>query len=102
MELVHNAIRNIEFEKEKVIKIFSILREYLFPKFIIFQRQLNEFLATKASYDKFSYTDLNIVEVASYALCKLINILDIVKENWKKELERIKLGFIDYISRILC
>ena len=35
MKKVHNAIRGIEFEKDKVIKRFFFLREYLAPKFSI-------------------------------------------------------------------
>lgn len=90
-------IRVLDSNKEKVVKRFSTIREILSPKISILQRKLEECLATKTSYDKFSYTHLSMVEVASYAL---ISIYDIVKENWKKEVERLKIVYVDCFSRI--
>ena len=101
IEKIHNVVRSIKFYKEKVIRRFSILREYLAPKVVILQRKLEECLSTKNSYNEFSYSDLSTVEVASYALCALINILDIVKGNWKKEFDKLKIDFVDCISRML-
>ena len=84
-------IRILESYEEKVTKRFSSLREVMSPKIKILQRKLEECLSTKTSYDKFSYTDLSVVEVASYALCSLLLISDIVKENWKKEVDKLKI-----------
>lgn len=83
VEKIHNVIRGLEFDKEKVVKRFSTLREILSPKINILQRQLEECLAAKTSYDKSTYIDLSVVEVTSYALCALISISNIVKEKWK-------------------
>ena len=87
IEKIHNAIRSIEFDEEKVIRIFSVLKEYLTPKIVILQRQLEECLAAKALYNKFSYSDLSMVEMTSYAPCMLISISDTVKQNQNKEVE---------------
>ena len=84
VEKIHNVINNLESDKEKATKKFYSLRDFFSPKISTLQRQLEEFLATKTSYDKFAYTELSVVEVASYALCTLISICDIVKENQKK------------------
>lgn len=83
IEKIHSSIRGIEFYKEKVLRRFSILKEYLLPKIVILQRQLEECLTVKNSYYKFTYTNLSIVEVASYALFALISISDTIKGKWK-------------------
>ena len=41
----------------------------------------------EASYEKNSYSNLSIVKITSYVLCTLISISNIVKDNWRKELE---------------
>ena len=100
VENIHNAIRGTEDGKENLIKRFSTLREILSPKISILQRQLEECLVAKASYDKFSYTNLSAMEVASYALFFLIYIFNTIKKNCKKEVERLKLVYVDYFSEI--
>ena len=100
IEKIHNVVKSIECDKEKVIRIFFILREYLAPKVVILQRKLEECLSTNNSYDKFTYTDLSAVEVASYALFTLISISDIVKDNWKEDFDRLKIAFAKCISRM--
>ena len=35
IEKIHNDVRDIEFEKDKVLRRFTIVREYLTPKFVI-------------------------------------------------------------------
>ena len=83
-----------------MIRRFSFPKEYLAPKVVILQRQLEECLLAKNSYDKFSYTDLSVVEVASYALCTLISISDVVRDNLKKDFDKMKHDFVDCISRM--
>ena len=84
MKKIHGMIRDLESEKEKENRIFSSLREISSSKISSLQRQLDEFFTAKASYDKFAYTDLSAIKVASYALHTLINILETLKDNWKK------------------
>ena len=99
MEAVHEAIKGIELEKEKVVKIFSILRECLSKNISILQRQLEECLATKASYDKFLFLDLNAVEMESYALGALISISNAMRDTWKKHLAQVKIDLTNFFSR---
>ena len=100
IEKIHNAVRSIEFDKENVIRTFFVLKEYLACKLVILQRKLEECLSTKNSYDKFAYTDLSVVKVASCALFALISISNTVKGNWKKDFDKLKIGFVDCISKM--
>ena len=72
--------------KEKALRIFSLLRDHLSPQITLIQTQLEECSATKTSYDKFVFIDLNAIELASYSLCVLISVSDTMMENWKKHL----------------
>ena len=54
------------------------------------QSQLDTLLETKASYGQFDHTNLNGAEVASYALCRVINIKDVVITlDWETEFKNI-------------
>ena len=86
METIHDSIQGIEVEKEKTLRRFSLLRNHLSPQITIIKIQLEECITTKTSYDKFMFTDLNVVELASYALCVLISVSDALKNSWKKHL----------------
>ena len=77
-------MRGIELEKEKALKRFSLLREYLFPNITIMQKWLDEGLAVKASYDKLAFIDLSVVEMASYALRAFISVSNAFRDNWTK------------------
>lgn len=81
IEKIHNVFRRIEYEKEKVITRLSILREYLTPKVVILQRQFEECLSAKNSYEKIAYIDLSAIKVVSNSLWTLISISNIVKGN---------------------
>lgn len=83
-----------------VVKRLPTLREIMSLKISILQRKLEEYLATKTSYDNFSYTDLRAIKVASCELCTLVNVFDTVKEKWKKEVERLKLVYVDCFSTL--
>ena len=99
MEIIHENIQGIEAEKEKTLKRFSLLRDHLSPQIIVIQNQLEECIVEKTSYDKFVFTDLNVVELASYSLCALISVLDAMKDSWKKHLAQLKTDFSDYFSK---
>ena len=45
-------------------------------------KKLEECLGAKASYEKFSYIDLNAVEVASSGLHALLNTAEVVRDTW--------------------
>lgn len=81
---VHDDIRITEMRKERVIKRFSLLREHLTLKISNVHKQLKECLAAKTSYDRFVYTDLNVVEMTSYGLCVFFSISKVVREAQQK------------------
>ena len=81
MQTLHDNIREIQVEKEKALKRFTLLREHLFPQVTLLENQLEECLSAKSSYENFVATDLNVEELATYALHALINISDALKEN---------------------
>ena len=76
----------IEAKKEKALRIFSLVRDHLSPKYSFIQNQLEECIVARTSYDKFFFIDLNVVELASYSLYALINVFDGMKDSWKKHL----------------
>ena len=93
MEVIHDSIWGITIEKEKALRRFSLLRDHLSPQITLIQNQLEECIVARKSYDKFIYADLNAAELASYALCALISVLDAMKDSWKKHLAWLKNDF---------
>ena len=81
MEALHEIIQGIKVEKEKALRIFSLLRDHLYPQVSLIQNQLAECIAAKPSYDKFVFTHLNKIELASYALCMLISTSKKMKDS---------------------
>ena len=63
IEVNHNSIRGIEVEKEKALSKFSLRRDHLSPQVAMIQNQLEECIVEKASYDKFAFIELNLVEL---------------------------------------
>ena len=100
IEIIHDNIRGIEAEKEKALKRFSFLRDHLSPQITLLQNQLKECLAAKASYEKFVVIDLNVAQLALYALCALISVSDALKDSWKKHLAQLKTNYNDFFSRL--
>ena len=96
---INDEIKLIELKKKILLKIFSLLNEHLTLKIDHVQRQLVECLSVKASYEKFSYIDLEVVEIASYGLCTILSISNVVKDTWEKEFENLKESFADCCSR---
>ena len=84
MQILHDSIRDIQIEKENTLKRLTLLREHLFPQVTFLENQLEECLSVKSSYDNFVATNLNVVELATYALCALIGVFDALKESCKK------------------
>lgn len=82
------------------LKRFSLLREHLALKFDSIERQLEECLAIKESHDKFSYTDLDIVEIASYSLCTFSSVADVVKDKQDIKFTMLKQKFGDCFTQI--
>lgn len=99
MQTLHDSIRNTQAKKEKVLKRFTLFRDHLSPQVILLENQLEECLVEKSSYDKFVETNLNAIELATYALCALINVYDAPKESWKKHFAQLKTNFSDFFSK---
>ena len=84
MQTLYDNIRNMQAENEKALKRFTLLTEHLFPHVTLLENQLEECLAENSLYDKFVAIDLNVAELATYALCALIGVSNPLKERWKK------------------
>ena len=99
VQLLHDNIREIQVEKDKILERFTLLRTHLFPQITLLENELQECLSTKSSYEKFMAIDLNIVELVAYALCALIIVSDALKDSWKNKIEQLKTTFNDCISK---
>ena len=62
----YDEISLLEVIKEKITKMFSLVREHLSMKVI--EQQLEGFLVENVSFDKFIFLDLNVVEILGCAL----------------------------------
>lgn len=59
------------------------------------ERQLDECVKAKDTYSKFMFSDLNAVEIASYALCAILTTSEAVKDHWEKGMNTLKVNFDD-------
>ena len=82
MEAIHTTIRNIEVEKDRVLKKFILLKDHVSPQITLLENYIEECLVSKASYDQFLVTDLSTTELATYALCALISVSEKIKDSW--------------------
>ena len=99
MEAIHESIRDIEAEKDSLLKNFTLLKDHISPQITLLENYIDECTIAKGSYDKFSTLDLNTSQVAAYALCALISVLEVVKDSWKKHLAQWKVDFVDCFSK---
>ena len=63
------------------MKKISDFRESITLKLSFVEKQLEECIKAKDTYSKFLYLDLNVVEIASYALCAILTSTEYTKEN---------------------
>lgn len=82
-------LRLSEFIESIALKLSSI------------ERQLEEFVKTKDTYSNFVYSDLNAIEIASYALCAMLTTTKVDKETWEKCKDILKENFDDCMKTIL-
>ena len=99
MEAIRASIRDIEVEKDRLLKKFILLKDHVSPQITLLENQIEECSIAKASYDKFFVIDIRAAKVASYALCALINLSDVVKDSWQKHLAQWKIDFGDCFSK---
>ena len=59
VQLLHDNIREIQVQKEKFLKRFTLLGIYLFPQITLLENQLQECLSIKISNDEFVTIDMN-------------------------------------------
>ena len=57
------------------------------------EKQLEECVKAKDTYSNLLYLDLNVVEIASYALCAILTSTKIAKDTWVKGLSSLKASF---------
>ena len=81
MEAIHAIIRDIEAKKEILLKKFTLLKDHVSPQITLLENKIEECSTAKVSYDKFTNSNLNIAQVAAYALCALISVLEVVKDS---------------------
>lgn len=51
-------------------------------------------------YKNFLYLDINVVEIASYALCAILTSFESTKETWTKGMDSFKTIFDDCMKII--
>ena len=61
---------------------------------------MEQCVKTKDTYSNFLYLDLNVIEIASYALCAILDNVEVVKDTWEKGMDYIKENFDDYMKMI--
>ena len=57
-------------------------RELIALKLSFIEKQLEECVKAKDTYSNFLYSDINAVEIASYALCVILTSTVSTKETW--------------------
>ena len=65
------------------MKRSSKFREAISLRITTIYRKLEECFKAKDNYSKILYSDLNAVEIASYALCAILTSVEIAKDTWK-------------------
>ena len=73
------------------------MRDHLIHKVNVIQKQLDSLLEAKTSYEKFSWTNLNVVELVAYGLCGVISV-ESIKTSWDEDLKNLKASFSDFIN----
>ena len=56
---------------------------------------MEEYVKAKDTYANFTYSDINAVEIASYALCAIIITNEAKKDTWEKDMDSLKTMFDD-------
>lgn len=65
------------------------------------ERQLEECVKVKDTYANFTYSILNAVEIASYALCEIITTIKEKKDTWEKGMKNLKENFDDCMKILI-
>lgn len=97
----YNEISLIEMNGERKMNRFSLLGERLSLKISTHKQQVEECLKAKTPFDNFSYSDMNAVDLTSYGLFSLLNVLEGVKDSWEKNFKILKEIFFYYITCLL-
>ena len=92
---IHDERIILERKREHILQRFSLLKEHISLKFDLVQKQLEDFLKVKISYEHFIYLDFQPTKVGSYRLCTLLIVSDSVKGAWNKGLLKLKRSFSD-------
>ena len=74
---IYDEISQLEDKKTRITKRFLVLREHLSVKLSTVEFQLQECLLAKIYFHNFIYSNLNVVEISSYGLCDLLDILGV-------------------------
>ena len=98
---IHTNIRKLQLKKEKILRRLSDFRESIALKLSTIERQLEECIKSKDTYSNFIYSDLNAIEIASYALCAIPINVKAVKDTWEKGMDNLKENFDDCMKMIL-
>ena len=96
----HTDMRKLQLEKEKILRRVSYFRESIALKLSVNERKLEECVKAKDLYSNFIYLDLNVVEIASYALCAILTTTEVVKDTWQKVMDSLKENFDDCMKMI--
>ena len=79
--------------KRENIRRTSDFRESISLKLSFFEKKLEECVKVKDTYTNFLYLYINVVEIASYALCVILSSTKSMKETWKKGMDSLKTIF---------
>lgn len=95
-----DKISVLQRERDRVIQRFSILQSLLTPKLKIMQ-ELELLETSKKSYEVFRPTDLQIAEIAAYALCEEIQVADNLKKSWDTDFASLETNFSNVLSSMV-
>ena len=83
------------------MKRTSKFRESISLKLSFVEKQLEECVKAKEAYTNFLYSDINAIEIESYALCAILSSAKSTKETWTKGMDSLKTIFEDCMKIIL-
>lgn len=92
---IHSDIRKLELWKEQILKRVLDFKDSIALKISIVEKQLEECAKAKDTYSKFLFSNLNAVEIASYALCEILTSTESTKHTWTKGMRNLKASFDD-------
>ena len=97
---IHNNIRKLELSKEQILMSISNFKESIALKLSFVEKKLEECVKAKEINSNFLCSDLNAVEIASYALCAILTSTESTKETWTKGMDILKANIYDCMKII--